>query len=70
MASNTLHGSLLGAFLAELGSQILVHFPNVGILNSRTFACIAKVAFDAVFGSLLDLVFGRNFDEFGSLILV
>ena len=37
-------------FGAELGFQILFRFPKLGTLNSFKVACIAKVAFDAVFG--------------------
>ena len=66
-------GGFLEHFGPELGSQNWVHFPKLGILNSFKFACIAKVAFEALFGALLDrfwIVFGGNSREFGSRILV
>ena len=46
----------LDNFGPELGSQIVVHFPKLGILKLLKFACIAQVAFDAVFGSFLDAI--------------
>ena len=54
VASNTFYGWLLGAFGTRIGVQNLVHFPKLGLLNSLKFACIAKVAFESIFGSFLE----------------
>ena len=56
VASNTFYGWLLGAFWVRIGSQILVRFPKLGILNSFKFACIAKGAVDAASGSFLEAI--------------
>ena len=56
VASNTFYGWLLGTFRPEFGSQILVYFPKLGILNSLKLACIAKVAFAAVSESFLKAI--------------
>ena len=49
-------GGFLEHFGPELGFQNSVHFPKLGILNLFKFACIAKVAFDSVFGPFLDAI--------------
>ena len=46
----------LDNFGPELGFQIVVHFPKLGILNLFKFACIAKVAFSFVFAAFLDAI--------------
>ena len=64
VASDILFDGFLDNFGPELGSQIVVHFPKLGILNLFKFACIAKVAFNSVFGlfwTQFVSIWGSNF---------
>ena len=57
-------GGFLEHFGPELGFQNSVHFPKLGILNLFKFACIAKGAFDSVFGPFWTQfvsIWGSNF---------